>query len=192
MAKSQEIEISTRLGRRRINMEKVIYFPRGLAGFEGMHEFTLLQIRPEAPMLVLQSMEAPQVGLLVADPFSFIPDYKLKISDAEQKLLRLKSIRQVAVLVTVSIPPGKPDETVLNLTGPILINHAARIGLQVPQTEDSYPTQVRVDSLCQEKKAAPKNVNQEQALPKEQLESPTDATIGVAKPKRRIKTAENS
>ncbi|MEG2172083.1 MAG: flagellar assembly protein FliW [Desulfovibrionaceae bacterium] len=150
MAKSQEIEINTRLGRRRINMDKVIYFPRGLPGFEGMHEFTLLQIRPDAPMLVLQSMENPQVGLLVADPFSFIPHYKLKISDAEQKLLRLKNIRQVAVLVTVSIPPGKPDDTMLNLTGPILINHTARIGLQVPQAEDSGPTQVSISSLRQE------------------------------------------
>lgn len=147
MAKSQEVEINTRLGRRSINMDKVIYFPRGLAGFEGMHEFTLLQIRPDAPMLVLQSMENPQVGLLVADPFSFMPDYRLKISDAEQKLLRLKNIRQVAVLVTVSIPPGKPDDTMLNLTGPILINHSARIGLQVLQPEDYSPSQVRINSL---------------------------------------------
>lgn len=155
MAKSQEIEINTRLGRRCINMDKVIYFPRGLAGFEGMHEFTLLQIRPDAPMLVLQSMENPQVGLLVADPFSFIPDYKLKMSDAEQKLLRLKNIRQVAVLVTVSIPAGKPDETKLNLTGPILINHSARIGLQVPQAEDEGPSQVCINTLRQEQEPAP-------------------------------------
>lgn len=128
-------------------MDKVIYFPRGLAGFEGMHEFTLLQIRPDAPMLVLQSMDNPQVGLLVADPFSFMPDYHLKISDAEQKLLRLKNIRQVAVLVTVSIPQGKPDDTMLNLTGPILINHSARIGLQILQPEDYSPSQVRINSL---------------------------------------------
>lgn len=153
MAKSQEIEINTRLGRRCINMDKVIYFPRGLAGFEGMHEFTLLQIRPDAPMLVLQSMDNPQVGLLVADPFSFISDYRLKISDAEQKLLRLKNIRQVAVLVTVSIPAGKPNETKLNLTGPILINHSARIGLQVPQAEEEGPSQVCINNLRQEQAA---------------------------------------
>lgn len=163
MAKSQEIEINTRLGRRCINMDKVIYFPRGLAGFEGMHEFTLLQIRPDAPMLVLQSMENPQVGLLVADPFSFMPDYKLKISDAEQKLLRLKSIRQVAVLVTVSIPAGKPDETMLNLTGPILINHSARIGLQIMQPEDYSPAQVCIKSL--KEKDEKKNAGAEGARP---------------------------
>ena len=147
MARKQEVEINTRLGRRRIDMEKVIYFPRGLAGFEGLHEFTLLQIRPEAPLLLLQSMDKASVGLLVADPFSFMDDYRIKVSDAEQKLLRLKSVRQVAVLVTVSIPAGKPEETVLNLTGPILVNHQARVGLQIPQSEGQSPSQMKLHGL---------------------------------------------
>lgn len=154
MARKQEIEIGTRLGRRRIDMDKVIYFPRGLAGFEGMHEFTLLQIRPEAPLLILQSMDDSSLGLLVADPFSFKRDYRIKVSDAEQKLLRLKSVRQVAVLVTVSIPNGKPAEAVLNLSGPILINHQARIGLQAPQVESEEPAHLRIADV-QERQERP-------------------------------------
>ena len=142
MARQQEIDINTRLGRRRISMDKVIYFPRGLAGFEGEHEFTLLQIRPEAPLLVLQSIHDPTVGLLVADPYSLWPQYSITVSDAEQKLLRLKNVRQVAVLVTVCIPAGQPELTALNLTGPILINHKMRIGMQVPQSEGNGPTKI--------------------------------------------------
>jgi flagellar assembly factor FliW len=120
-------------------MDKVIYFPRGLAGFENEHEFTLLQIRPEAPLLVLQSMQDPSLGLLVADPYSFLPNYSITVGDAEQKLLRLKNVRQVAVLVTVSIPPGQPELPARNLTGPVLFNRKMRIGLQVPQTESNGP-----------------------------------------------------
>ncbi len=150
MARKNEVDIQTRLGVRRIDKNKVLYFPRGLAGFEGLHEFILLQIRPDAPLLVLQSMDNPQVGLLVADPYSFIKDFKIKIGDAEQKLLRLKNIRQLAVLVTVTIPIGKPEETALNLVGPIIVNHAARIGLQVPQSENATPTQVRIADLKKE------------------------------------------
>ena len=142
MARQQEIVINTRLGRRRISMDKVIYFPRGLAGFEDEHEYTLLQIRPEAPLLVLQSTQNPTLGLLVADPYSFLPNYNVTVGDAEQKLLRLKNVRQVAVLVTVSIPPGRPELTALNLTGPVLINHKLRIGLQVPQPESKGPTKI--------------------------------------------------
>ncbi len=141
MARQNERIIQTRLGRQKVALDKVLYFPRGIMGFEDKHEFTLLQLREGAPFLILQSMDDPRLGLLVGDPYSFIEDYPIRVGDAEQKLLRLRTIRQVAVLVTVSIPPGRPEKTALNLTGPILINHEARLGLQVPQTDGRFPSQ---------------------------------------------------
>ncbi len=95
-------------------------------------------------MLILQSLDDPSLGLLVADPYSFLSDYKIWVGDAEQKLLRLKSVEQVAVLVTVTIPQGKPADAVLNLTGPILVNHEAKLGLQVPQANNRMPAQVKL------------------------------------------------
>ncbi|ABB39943.1 Flagellar assembly factor FliW [Oleidesulfovibrio alaskensis G20] len=154
MAREKEIEIQTRLGKQRILPSKVIYFPRGIMGFENQHEFTLLKLREDAPFLVLQSIDDARLGLLVADPYSFLSDYQIKVSDAEQKLLRLRNIRQVAVLVTVSIPPGQPDKTALNLSGPILVNHEAKLGLQVPQVEGKYPAQVYVHPQNETKVAA--------------------------------------
>ena len=136
MASEKELEIETRLGRRPIDPDKIIRFPRGLAGFEEEHDFILLQIRPEAPLLILQSVTNPGVGLLVADPYSFLPSYPVMLGDAED----------AAILVTVSIPPGEPENATLNLTGPIVINHPARIGLQVPQGFDG-PSQVNMHSL---------------------------------------------
>ena len=139
-------EVDTRLGRQVVDMDKVIHFPRGIIGFEDCKYFTLLQIRPEAPFLVLQSMDDPGLGLLVADPYGFMPDYTLKIGDAEQKLLQVEKRDELAVLVTVAIPPGRPEETVLSLTGPILINHAAKIGVQVPQTDIKGPTKISLNT----------------------------------------------
>lgn len=139
-------EIDTRLGRQAVDLDKVIHFPRGIIGFEDRKNFTLLQIRPGVPFLVLQSMEDPGLGLLVADPYGFMPEYTLKIGDAEQKMLRIESRDDIAVLVTVAIPPGKPEETVISLTGPILINHAARLGMQVPQTELEYPSKIKLNT----------------------------------------------
>lgn len=129
----KEIEIETRLGKRVIDPAKIIAFPRGLAGFEEEREFTLLQLRPDAPLLILQSMKRPEVGLLVADPYSFLPSYPVMVGEAEQKLLQISATDETAILVTVSIPPGEPEKAMLNLTGPIVINHQARIGLQIPQ-----------------------------------------------------------
>ena len=144
MARRKEIEVQTRLGARKIDMEKVIYFPRGLMGFETRHEFTLLQLNPGAPFLVLQSLDDPALGLLVADPYTFFPEYRIRVGNAEQSLLRIRHIRQVAVLVTVSIPHNKPEKTTINLMGPILVNHEMRVGLQVPQAEGDFPAQLYV------------------------------------------------
>ena len=144
MARNNTKVIQSRLGEREVDLDKVILFPRGLIGYEDMRSFTLLQIREGAPLLVLQSMENPGLGLLVADPFTFIPDYNLRIGDAEQRTLKAASAADLAVLVTASIPPGKPEETALNLIGPILINHQARLGLQVPQVEGQSPAKVYV------------------------------------------------
>lgn len=141
-----EMEIDTRLGRRKIDPEKIIRFPRGLAGFEDMQEFILLQIRPEAPMLILQSTTHANLGLLVADPYCFLPDYKVSIGNAEKSLLGLEDAEDRSVLVTVSIPAGKPEEAALNLAGPIVINHRLCLGLQIPQVVEG-PQQVNLHSL---------------------------------------------
>ena len=134
--------IDTRLGRQVIALDKIIHFPRGLMGYEDQHEFTLLQIKPGASFLMLQSMTDPRLGLLVADPYCFMDDYQIRINEAEQTILNITSREQVAVLVTVSIPAGRPEKTALNLSGPILVNHEARLGLQVPQMEGMYPAQL--------------------------------------------------
>ena len=144
---NQEVKIiESRLGRREIRLDKIIFFPRGIIGFEDMHEFILLQIQENAPLLVLQSIEKSSLGLLVADPFVFMPEYTLHIGDAEQKLLQAENAEELAVLVTASIPPGKPEETALNLLGPILINHRAHLGLQVPQIDMGGPARMFVRS----------------------------------------------
>ena len=139
MASTRRKVIATRLGDREGDMDKVIHFPRGLVGFEHLRDFTILQIREGAALLVLQSMDEPGFGLLVADPFAFISDYSLQIGEADQRLLQAEDAADLAVLVTASIPPGKPEETALNLVGPIFINHRARLGLQIPQVESSLP-----------------------------------------------------
>lgn len=141
MGNEKAIEIDTRLGRRTIDADKVIHFPRGLAGFEEEHDFTLLTLRPDAPLLILQSISRPEVGLLVADPYSFLDSYPVMLGDAEQQLLKVDTSEDTAILVTVTIPEGHPEDAMLNLTGPIIINHHMRIGIQVPQGFEG-PTQV--------------------------------------------------
>ncbi len=144
MAREKELEIMTRLGLRKIETDKILYFPRGLIGFETEHEFTILQIRPEAPFLLLQSVNTPELALVVADPYTFLNDYPVKVEEAEQALLCIKSLEQVAVLVTANVPAGCPEDASLNLMGPIIINHEAKLAMQVPQINLGDKTHYRI------------------------------------------------
>jgi len=157
MAKKQERVIQSRIGSLSIPPERVIHFPRGLIGFEQEREFTLVQIREDSPFLILQSMNDPRLGLMVADPYSFIQDYDVVVGEAERKILRIDNIRQVLVLVTVTIPPGKPQNTTLNLTGPVVVNMQVRVGLQVPQVDARYPTHYKPGDTLE-----PKSFSQDQ------------------------------
>lgn len=149
MAREKVIEIDTRLGRRAIDPEKIIHFPRGLAGFENEHDFILLQLQPDAPLLILQSIKRPEVGLLVADPYSFLESFPILLGEAEKDMLKLDNVKEGALLVTVSIPDGKPQDAMLNLAGPIIINYQVRIGLQVPQNFDG-PSQISMHKAAEE------------------------------------------
>ncbi|MCL1890148.1 MAG: flagellar assembly protein FliW [Desulfovibrionaceae bacterium] len=136
------MEFPTRLGLQKISLDHVLRFPRGIIGYESKRDFALLRIREESPFLVLQSLEDPGLGLLVADPYSFVQDYSIRLNDVEQHMLHISSPEQVSVLVTVSIPAGRPEETCLNLMGPVVVNHEARLGLQVPQSDPDQPAKV--------------------------------------------------
>ena len=139
MAKKNERIVETRLGRLTLPEERVLQFPRGLIGFGDQREFTLIQVREDSPFLVLQSLDNPSLGLLVADPYSFMTEYEVVIGEADRRLLGIDSREQATVLVTVTIPQGMPERTTLNLSGPIVVNNEARIGMQIPQTDSRYP-----------------------------------------------------
>ncbi len=153
MARQEQRVIDTRIGKRAVAREKFIRFPQGLIGFENNREFVLLQLSDGSPFLILQSSTNVAVGLVVADPFSFIPDFEVKLGEAEKNVLQLDDIHQVAVLVTVSIPQGQPEKSALNLSGPILINHQMRIGLQVPQVDSKYSGPFYLSNLVQAKES---------------------------------------
>ncbi len=140
MAERKEIIIQSRIGEVSVPHDRVLHFPRGVIGFEDRRRFTLLQIREDSPFMILQSMTDPGLGFLVTDPYSFMTEYEVVIPSADLKVLKIDDRRKVAILVTVVIPSGAPEKTTLNLTGPIVINSGAQIGLQILQTDSKYPS----------------------------------------------------
>ncbi|MBU1229161.1 MAG: flagellar assembly protein FliW [Proteobacteria bacterium] len=153
--RSKKLVIRTKLGEREIARDSILYFPHGLIGLDDKREFVLIQVRENSPFLLLQCVTDPGLGLLVADPYPFLPDYNVKLEQPEKKLLRVENIRQMAVLVTVTIPKDRPEETTLNLSGPIILNTKARLGLQAPQVDAKHPTHYRLVEAQRAQKPTP-------------------------------------
>ena len=136
MGNNTQLAINTRIGPREIDPDRIIHFPCGLVGLESEREFALLQIHQDWPLLILQSVTTPAVGLMVADPYSFLDSYPIQVGEAELALLGLESKEEASVLVTVSRAADQPGTVKLNLCGPICINARFRLGLQIPQPVD--------------------------------------------------------
>ncbi|WP_027185730.1 flagellar assembly protein FliW [Desulfovibrio inopinatus] len=148
MAKEKERRIQSRVGELSVPEDRIITFPRGLIGFSAYREFTLVNFQEDSPFMILQSMDDARLGILVADPYAFMTQYEIVVGDMERRLLKLDDMEKMAVLVTVTIPKGKPEETTLNLSGPIVINFEPRIGMQIPQTDPRFPAHFKPGTVA--------------------------------------------
>lgn len=121
---------SPRFGALEVESAKIIEFPRGLPGFEACRRFTLFHPEGEEPKyFILQSLDDDTVAFHVTDPARFGFNYEISFSDEESSLLGLTDPATVAVVVMLTKPEN--DEPLrANLNAPLLINLAARRGLQ--------------------------------------------------------------
>ncbi len=143
----QRKTINSRIGPLVVSTDKTIRFPRGLIGFESLRDFALVEFKPGTPFHFLQSLELPSMGMMLADPFSFLPGYEIRLSSAEERILKVHSIRDLFILVSVTVPKGDPEGSTLNLTGPICVNVQERLGLQSPQVELGFPSRILLREL---------------------------------------------
>ena len=119
---------TARFGSLEILDKEILIFPDALYGFEQETEFTLLPLDPniESPMEWLQSLRTRELAFILTDPFLFVPQYKMVLSDSEKNQLKIKSTESVAVRVIVTIPKVHTEMTA-NLVAPLVINQKNRL-----------------------------------------------------------------
>jgi flagellar assembly factor FliW len=135
---------TARFGLIEYQIEDVVTLPAGLIGLPTMCEFLIVQHREGSPFRWLQSLDDPSMAFLVADPTALVASYAPIISDADADALEIDETKPVALLTTVSIPSGQPQEMTLNLAAPIVINLLTRCGKQVVLDEEAYTMRHRV------------------------------------------------
>lgn len=130
------------LGEVNVAEDKVIEFPNGLPGFESCQRFMLAhdeeggagEDRPK--VFILQSLDDPNVAFSVVSPEALGVRYEITLSDGEVAQLQIEKPEDVALAVIVRRADGTeaktPQDTGLraNFMGPLLINTAARRGVQ--------------------------------------------------------------
>ena len=127
---------TTRFGEIELDETRLIYFPDGLLGFNDFKEYTILEHKPGSPFMWLQSLNSPDLAFVITNPFMIKKDYLQSLSSEEEELIKQENGTIVFTLVT--IPHGKPEETTVNLLGPIVIDTRSRHAKQVILANSGY------------------------------------------------------
>ena len=132
---------TSRFGTLDISEKEIVRFPEGLYGFEKETEFTLFPFNPnvESPMEWMQSLKSTHLAFVITDPYLYLPDYKLKLSEEDKKRVELEDDDLHLTRAIVTIPENYSEMTA-NLIAPLVINKDKGIAKQFVLTNMDYDT----------------------------------------------------
>ena len=134
--------ISKYFGRLEYGLDSVFEFPSGIPAFENHTAFVLVEQPHTNPLILMQSLNDPNLCFLTLPVFVAEPEYRAHISAEDLEALDFPpgSSPQIGVelscLVLVTVSEGN-DPTV-NLASPILLNIKKRRGIQAIPDSSEY------------------------------------------------------
>lgn len=143
------MQIETKaFGTLEVNERQLIHFPVGVFGFEGQHDYALLD-SGTPPFYWLQSLSEVQTAFVLINPYVLRPDYLLDVPDEDLSSLEYESEEDLLVFAIVTIPADNPQAMTANLQGPVLINRVRGIGRQSISLGSRWQTKhVIIDELA--------------------------------------------
>ncbi len=142
------IQIETsRFGTVEVPADKLIKFPGGIPGFEGLESYVLLDHDEEGLFRWMQSVDDPDIAFLLTMPDVFIPNFTLPRKGGQTAKIGLKNNEEPVLMVMVCVPVGEPDFITLNLKGPIAFNYNNMSAMQCIVDNDDFPCDYKVDIL---------------------------------------------
>jgi flagellar assembly factor FliW len=122
-------KIITRFGEVEYDPNNLLHFPKGMIGFENLHDFIVMPNKKEGPLFWIQSVDDSNIAFVLTDPSNFFIDYKIEASKEEKDILKVSDKDEVFPLSVVTVPPSK--EVTLNLAAPILFAPKTNRAIQV-------------------------------------------------------------
>ena len=115
-------------------------FPVGLPGFEGLRHFVLVERTTLAPIVFLQSLDAPDVCFPTTPVQSIDPRYQLALTPEDRRQIELDECHdEILCLSILSAPENGP--LTANLLAPVVVNPRTRRGIQAIRIDSRYSHQ---------------------------------------------------
>ena len=128
------------LGEIEIDAQDIIHFAEGIPAFEEYKQYIIIPLDEKSPFYYLQSLQEPDLCLVIAHPFIFFPDYEIELNDEELQSLHFQGdVRELAIYVILTIPEDF-RLTTANLLAPIVINPENRQAMQYVTVNVKYST----------------------------------------------------
>ena len=120
--------------------DDVITFSEGIPGFEQHTRFVIVPMPQCEPFSWLACVDGAHLRFAIINPLIFIPDYSPKISKGLLSGLETDDLQDLVLYAIVTIGEN-PMESTVNLSGPVIINKAAKRGKQLLIDDDRYSIQ---------------------------------------------------
>lgn len=131
------------LGEVTYSQDEVVTFPQGLLGFLRFKKYIFLQPPGYLPFRWMISIENPEVSFMLMNPLTCCTDYSPNITRRDLNELSAENPQSLEMysIVTMNLDPRLAT---VNLSGPILVNKAMKIGKQLVLLDDRYSTKHRI------------------------------------------------
>ena len=133
--------------------ERRLTIPGGPLGLEGLENWVMHRAPGGGLFSWMQSIDAPDVALIVASARSILPDYHAEVNDVDLEDLEIAEGDELGCLVVLREPTDYSRMTA-NLLGPIIVNTRNRRGVQVVLHGSEYSHDHQVMTAVKEKMTA--------------------------------------
>lgn len=132
-----------RFGAIEVADDAMFKFPEGLLGFGDLREYALLENPGGGPFKWLQSLEAPALAFVLANPADFFPAYHVTLRKEELGVIELDDAKDGYVFVILTVA-ANVEESTANLQGPVILNTKKRLGKQIVLGDPQWSTRHRL------------------------------------------------
>ncbi|GAE03168.1 flagellar assembly protein FliW [Clostridium botulinum B str. Osaka05] len=115
----------------------VIYFEKGIPGFEELKKFIIFPVKDNDVFSVFHSIKKEDMGIIVTSPFNIEKEYEIQLEEEQIANLKLQDEKDTLVLNTVTLN-SDINKITANLRAPIVINIKEKIGEQIIINSDKY------------------------------------------------------